>query len=212
MTKVFLLSALTVLVFSSCQKQPKADFTMSKSECYLGESVTLTSTSTDASSLKWTFDNVSTSTGSSANYTPSSTGFKVIKLEGLSKNGKKTDDVTKTLTVKNQNEAFKGNYIGNGNSGCEIPNLLIETSGENQIKFDLDGTGGYVYAIVNSTKSATLISNSSFYVESDGSTLSITGGSVSLNGNSLTLTINFSYYDATSGSSTSSSCTSAFNK
>lgn len=212
MRKTILLSALTALVFTSCQKQPKADFTMSKTECYLGETVALTSASTDASSLKWTFDNGSTSTESSANYTPSSTGFKVIKLEGLSKNGKKTDDVSKTLTVKNQNEAFKGNYIGNGNSGCEIPNLLIETSGENQIKFDLDGAGGYVYAIVNSTKSATLISNSSFDEYSDGSTQSITGGSVSLNGSSLTLTVNLSFYDASDNSTTSSSCTSAFNK
>ena len=139
MRKTILVSALTALVFTSCQKQPKADFTMSKTECYLGETVALTSASTDASSLKWTFDNGSTSTGSSANYTPSSIGSKVIKLEGLSKNGKKTDDVSKTLTVKNQNEAFKGNYIGNGNSGCEIANLMIENSGENQIKFDLDG-------------------------------------------------------------------------
>ena len=52
MKKTILLSALTLLVFSSCQKQPKADFTMSKTECYVGESVTLTSTSTDASSYE----------------------------------------------------------------------------------------------------------------------------------------------------------------
>jgi hypothetical protein len=210
MRKTILLSALTALVFTSCQKQPKADFTLSKSECYIGETVTLSDKSVDAESYKWTIDNIEKGTTSSINYLTESTGVKLVKLDTYSKNGKKSSNQTKTLTVKNQNEAFKGNYIGNANSGCEIANLLIENSGENQIKFDLDGA--YVYAIVNSTKSATLISNSSFDEYSDGSTLSITGGSVSLNGSSLTLTVNFSFYDATDNSTTSSSCTSAFNK
>ena len=65
---------------------------------------------------------------------------------------------------------------------------------------------------VNSTKSATVISNSSFSVESDGSTLSITGGSVSINGNTLTLTLNLSYYDTSDYSTSNTSCTSVFTK
>ena len=43
MRKTILVSVLTTLVFTGCQKQPKADFTMSKTECYLGETVALTS-------------------------------------------------------------------------------------------------------------------------------------------------------------------------
>ncbi len=212
MRKTILLSALTILALSSCQKQPKADFTMSKTECYVGESVTLTSTSTDASSYSWECDFVNKSTEKSFTYTPDSYGYgsKIIALTVKSKNGKKTSYISKTLTVKNQNEAFKGYLTGNGNSGCELSSLFIDTYLDNQIKFDLGD--GYVYAVVNSTKSATIISNSTYWVDTDGSTQSITGGSVSVNGNTITLTVNFSYYDATDYSTTSSSCTSVFTK
>ena len=215
MRKVFLLSALIALVFSSCQKQPKADFTMSKTECYVGESVTLTSTSTDASSYDWECDFQKMSTEKSFTYTPDSydsygSGAKFIALTVKSKNGKKTSYISKTLTIKNQNEAFKGYFTGNGSSGCELSSLYIDTDIDNQIKFDLGD--GFVYAVVNSTKSATLISDNYYSIDANGSVLSITGGSVSVNGNTITLTVNFSYYDTTDNSTTSSSCTSVFTK
>ena len=203
---IILITLLGVGV--SCQKQPKASFTVSKSECYVGETVSLTSSSTDASSYKWTIDNVSSGASSSLNFTPTSAGTKIIKLEGISKNGKKTDDDTKTLLVKNINEAFKGTYKGNANSGCEFENLAITTNGTNQISCDIDGT--VITAVVNSLTNATIISYSE--TDTDGSVLTIKGGSITLIGNTITTILNFSYYDATDSSTSSSSCTSVFVK
>jgi len=112
--------------------------------------------------------------------------------------------------VNNQNKAFVNSYTGNGNTGCQINAINISAFGDNQIKFLLDGT--YVYASVNSLTNASIISMPDYYVDTDGSSTAITGGTITLNGNSLTMTILFSSYDADEDESYNASCTSVFSK
>ena len=206
MRKTILLSALTVLVFTSCQKQPKADFTMSKTECYVGETVTFTDKSIDAKSYKWSVDNIEKGTSTSVNYTTEESGVKIVKLETFSKNGKKSNSNTKTLTVKNQNEAYFGYYFGDANSGCQVTDLDVNTLGSSQISFDFGGIP--ITASVNSLTSATLIS--SIFTDTDGTQYYISGGNIIRNGNQLTITVNFTVY-YTDGTNASNSCTSIFN-
>lgn len=210
MKKRVVIILITLLgVGVSCQKQPKASFTVSKSECYVGETVSLTSSSTDASSYKWMIDNVASGTSSSLNFTPTSAGTKIIKLEGISKNGKKTDDDTKTLLVKNINEAFKGTYkySGDVNSFCASEKLTINTNGNNQISCDIDGT--VLTAIVNSLTNATFVSYSE--TDTDG-IITTVNGSLTLNGNTITSILNYSFIDTNTGITTPFSCTSVFVK
>jgi len=221
MKKTFLILVVSVLAFVGCKKESDlsggleetvADFTMSKTECYVGDEVKFTSTSTNAVSYNWDYDFEYISSEKQFTHKPAKASegtYTFVSLTSKSKDGL-TSYTSKKLTVKNQNEAFKGYLSGDGNSGCEISNLYLDTHLSNQIKFDLGD--GYIYAVVNSTVSATLISNNSYYEESDGSTLSITGGSILLNGSTVTLTINFSYYDTYDNSVTSLSCTSVFSK
>ena len=206
MRKTILLSALTVLVFSSCQKQPKADFTMSKTECYVGESVTMTDKSVDAKSYKWSIDNIEKGTGSSVSYYAENSGVKVVKLETFSKNGKKSNSNTKTLTVKNQNEAYFGYYFGDANSGCQVTDLDVNTLGSSQISFDFGGIP--ITASVTSLTNASIIS--SIFTDTDGTEFYISGGNIIRNGNQLTITINYTVY-YTDGTESSNSCTSIFN-
>jgi len=113
--------------------------------------------------------------------------------------------------VINQNKAFVNSYTGTGNSGCYENAIKISAFGDNQIKFLLEN-GPYVYASVNSLTNASIISMSDYSFETDGSSLSITGGTITLNGNSLTMTILFSSYDADEDESYNASCTSVFSK
>lgn len=88
------------ILFTSCQKEPSACFKMDKTEVTAGEKVTLTNCSVDAKTYKWTFPDKSTATAENIEYTPLDAGSHTIKLEAFSKNGKKTDEITQTLTVK----------------------------------------------------------------------------------------------------------------
>jgi hypothetical protein len=98
-----LFTAIAVLSISSCQKTPVAGFTTDKTEYVAGETIKLTNTSTDAETFKWTFPDGTT--GTVANYDlvtndtdPAAT--LTFKLEAFSKNGKKTSETTKTVTLK----------------------------------------------------------------------------------------------------------------
>jgi hypothetical protein len=101
--KLILITAAFTIILSSCQKQPSADFTTDKSQYQGGDVVMLTSTSVDAKSYKWTLPDGQTSSKSNLNYTLASNqgdATLTFKLEAISKNGKKTDDATKIITVK----------------------------------------------------------------------------------------------------------------
>ena len=57
-----LLIATAVILLTSCQKQPSADFSTDKSEYIAGDVVKLTNSSTDGSSYKWIMPDGQTNT------------------------------------------------------------------------------------------------------------------------------------------------------
>jgi len=108
-TKLLLIAIASVTI-SSCQKTPVASFTTDKTEYIAGETIKLSNTTTDGETFKWTFPDGTT--GTTANYDvitnetdPDAT--LTFKLEAFSKNGKKTNSTSKTVTVK----AATGNVI-----------------------------------------------------------------------------------------------------
>lgn len=98
-----ILFGLTLIALTSCQKQPSADFTTDKTEYIAGDVVKLTNTSGDANKFKWTFPDGQTNAAENVDYTTAENqtdGTLTFKLEALSKNGKKTDEATKTVSIK----------------------------------------------------------------------------------------------------------------
>ena len=126
-TKLLLLALITTAtILTSCQKQPTADFSMDKSEYTAGEKVMLTSKSLEAHSYKWTMPDGQTSSSKDVNYTISSSapdGTLSFKLEVSSKNGKKKDEVQRSVSVK----AATGEVVfwQSPSCGCGVTNVTI---------------------------------------------------------------------------------------
>ncbi len=105
--------ALILLFFSECKKDavtevaeekvPMADFTFSKSEYLSGETIELTSTSTDAETLRWTLPDGITSKSKNITY-PTQIGlldyWATFRLDAISKSGTKSDYIVKKIFVK----------------------------------------------------------------------------------------------------------------
>lgn len=101
MKKLLFITA-TIMVAVGCNKQPTADFTTDKTTYYAGETIHLTSSSTHASSYKWTMPDGQTSAAQNLDYSLSEyepSGILTLKLQALSKKGNKTSDATKNISV-----------------------------------------------------------------------------------------------------------------
>ena len=101
--KLSLIAVLLIaFVFDGCQKQPTAKITTDKTQYVAGETVRLTSITSDADSYRWTWPDGQTSTAKNLDYaTADNTGnaTKTFKLEVFSKNGKKHDEASKNITI-----------------------------------------------------------------------------------------------------------------
>lgn len=89
------------LLMTSCQKEPTASFSTDKFAYVAGETIKLTSTSTDAYYYKWTMPDGQISTTKDVNYTLNvndQSQSRTFKLEVSSKNDKKKDEATQTVT------------------------------------------------------------------------------------------------------------------
>lgn len=102
-SKFFVIVAAVSIIFSGCAKEPKAYFTTDKNEYVAGDIVKLTNTSVDGKTFLWTFPDGTTSDLASVDYITKEDlkdGTLTFKLQAFSKKEKKTDDVSKTVTVK----------------------------------------------------------------------------------------------------------------
>jgi PKD repeat protein len=123
-TRVFTLAVvLTLLSLGACKKEdkgvtevkvvempaaaedklPNADFTTDKAEYSSGETIQLTSTSTDAGSYRWTLPDGHTEKSANISYAipPSPVDQLLpVKLEAISKNGTKSDYIVKNIKAK----------------------------------------------------------------------------------------------------------------
>jgi len=102
-TAIFTAILTAGLLFTGCNKQPAADFSLDKSEYTAGDVVKTTNSSLDAKSYKWTFPDGQTSASQNVEYTLSSStpaGTYSIKLEAISKKGNKRSESSKSFSVK----------------------------------------------------------------------------------------------------------------
>lgn len=121
--KLFLLIAI-VAIMTSCQKEPSASFTSSKTLLKVGESVTFTNTTQDGDSYDWSFGDGQTSTASSPSHTYNAIGTYTVSMTAYSKNGKKKDVATATLTVIQTTDLALTVYIDG--SSTTVDDCLIQ--------------------------------------------------------------------------------------
>ena len=100
-TKLGLLSIMfvTILAFGSCMKTPMACCDIPTTGA-IGESLKFSSTcSTDASTYEWDFGDGTKSTEANPTHTYTSAATYKVKLMAMSKNGKKMNEISKSITV-----------------------------------------------------------------------------------------------------------------
>lgn len=96
------------------EAQPSASFTSSKTEYVAGDTIVLTSSSTNAGSLRWTLPDGTTETTNSIRFstnTYTSTPVELnlpFRLDAISPSGKKTDYSVKNIKV---NRLIKGSLV-----------------------------------------------------------------------------------------------------
>ena len=88
-----------IVLSTSCQKKPDACFTASKTSALVNEAISFTNCSVDAESYEWTFGDAGTSTEASPSHTYTAAGSYTVTLKALSKNGKKTNEATESMTI-----------------------------------------------------------------------------------------------------------------
>jgi PKD repeat protein len=97
---ILALIAIVTFTITGCQKVPTASFTSDKENYVNGETMKLTNTSQDAYSYKWTVTGSSTQiTTKDAEVSLNGAGQYTVTLTTYSRNGKKSDDISKTFTV-----------------------------------------------------------------------------------------------------------------
>ena len=85
--------------FSSCQKEPEACFTPSNSSVEAGTSIAFVNCTDNGDSYLWNFGDNSTSTSETPTHIYNSPGIYLVSLTAYSKNEKKKNNITKTITV-----------------------------------------------------------------------------------------------------------------
>lgn len=118
-----LFLGLFVALLSSCQKEPSAFFTASKTTAFVNESISFTNNSIDAESFEWDFGNGQTSTSRNPSHYYSVPGTYNVTLTAYSKNGKKDDSTFLTITIEAEDPCldvtcFNGGTCFNGLCSC----------------------------------------------------------------------------------------------
>lgn len=97
--KIVAMLITGVMAFSACQKQPKACFE-APSTATVGQTVSFNaSCSMDAHHYEWSFGDGGTSMSANPTHTYNTAGTYTVKLMTMSKNSKKMDESSKTITV-----------------------------------------------------------------------------------------------------------------
>ena len=167
--KLFTLILLAIItIFSNCQKEPSASFTVSSSSVNIGENVIFTNTSLDANSYLWDFGDDGSSITESPSHTYNIVGTYTVTLTAFSKNVNKKDIATKEITVSplkptlttssvtsiTQTSAVcGGNVTNDGGTTVTARGVCWSTSQNpttsNSHTTDGDGTGSFTSSITN---------------------------------------------------------------
>ncbi|MBT6746206.1 MAG: PKD domain-containing protein, partial [Flavobacteriales bacterium] len=94
--------ATAALILTSCQKKPEACFTSDETEIYEGETIVFTNCSQDAVTQLWTVSDGQEFETEDIELIFTTAGSYDVTLECYSKNGRKKDSETITVTVLEQ--------------------------------------------------------------------------------------------------------------
>lgn len=116
--KILGIIALAAILTQGCQKQPTACFTASDENLILQNNTSATvdfsNCSTEAHSYEWDFGDGSKSTLPAPSKTYQAGGTYTVTMKAISKNGKKSDEMSKTITVTEYGGASFTYYSFNG--------------------------------------------------------------------------------------------------
>lgn len=90
---------MAMFSITSCMKKPVACIDASTTGS-VGQSIPFTSCSTNAHHLEWNFGDDATSTETSPTHIYNAAGTYTVKLKAMSKNMKKMDEKTQTITIQ----------------------------------------------------------------------------------------------------------------
>src|SRR3990167_963533 len=97
--KLLVMALIATFSFSSCMTNPMACCDIPTSGA-VGESLSFNSDcSMDASSFEWDFGDGTTSTEANVTHTYNTAGSYTVTLMATSKNGKKMDETTNSITI-----------------------------------------------------------------------------------------------------------------
>ena len=100
--KFFFVITIAILLFTSCNRQPKANFDIANNEVYEGEEVIFINESEKGKSFFWDFDDSHSSTKENPIHTYERYGVYTVSLDVYSKNEKKEDNYLLNVKVKNK--------------------------------------------------------------------------------------------------------------
>lgn len=190
--KNLFIVAVAVVTTASCSKKPEACADISKTTVDIGENVTFTNCSTNGKKYEWDFGDGTKSTEQNATHAYSNGGTYTVKLKASSKNGKKNDEVSKTVTVRYPSQRFEGYWNVTENctaTGADAYVIEIISTGTTTVTINnflnlFDG----VTATISSDNIT--INPYAYFLDYLGNAWTINSGSGVLSGN----TISFNYY------------------
>jgi len=129
-----LIFIVLITLFSSCQKQPLASFTISSNSVSVGDTVNFANTSTDAYSYVWNFGDGNKSTDANPTHVYTSQGAYIISLTASNRMNTKNDEASAGLTaIQTTDIEFTVYYYGTTQKveNCKIEIYKVsEWSGE----------------------------------------------------------------------------------
>jgi PKD repeat protein len=97
---IFILTVVSVFIFSSCKKLPEACFTADKTTIEIGDTVTFTSCASEANSVSWDFGDGTTGEGESVTHSFAASGTYIVQMRVTSKKDKSSDRYSIVITVR----------------------------------------------------------------------------------------------------------------
>lgn len=89
------------IALNSCQKEPMACFSPSKTTAAVNESISFNSSCTmDGHHYEWDFGDGAMSTETNPSHAYANAGTYTVKCMAMSKNGKKMNETSQTITVQ----------------------------------------------------------------------------------------------------------------
>lgn len=132
MKNLLIITAVFATLFSvtSCQKQPEANFTISKTEAFTGDTIKFSNTTVNGDHYLWDFGDNNTSTDESPTHVYNKEGEYNVVLTAYSKKDKKNGKREQTVKIEKANEI---DYDGNK---YPISKVYVDIWGDYNGNFD----------------------------------------------------------------------------